>query len=418
MVGLGDSIGEGVQSADASSRTQPSSYLTWIAKQMGVPFTLPLIKGGAFTSVATVRGRTRIDPTLAASNLAVSGADVNSLLNQQAGTPITTETDLVLQPRTGSQMQIAAALKSPFNVCWIGNNDVLGAVLAFDQLDATQMTPVPQFTADYATIVQQLKSTGGRVLLGNIPDVTNIGFLFGPKDLTAFLGSDFGLPQGSYTTLPTMLLIKIGIDDGSILQNPNYVLDPGEIQSIQQRLGTFNQIIASDAAAAGIPVVDIHGLFQQYTQNPPVIGGVTLTTRYLGGIFSLDGVHPSNIGHAFAANAFIATANGAFGSHIPLLSDQALTQILLADPFVDFNGNLKVRGRPLAGTLETLGPFLGISGDFSDLLSVAGQVDASLGPRFMQKYFALTGRNPQTRWTRQDAIEALRTVFALERWKR
>src|SRR5579885_1721663 len=104
LIGLGDSIGEGVQSADASYRTQPYTYLNWIARQMGVPFTLPLHHGGALTTIYAGTGRTRLDPTLAASNLAVSGADVDSLLNQQATQPVTTETDLVLEPRTGSQM--------------------------------------------------------------------------------------------------------------------------------------------------------------------------------------------------------------------------------------------------------------------------------------------------------------------------
>ena len=47
-VALGDSLGEGVQSADASYRTQPFSYPNLIAAQMGVNFPLPLIKGGAF----------------------------------------------------------------------------------------------------------------------------------------------------------------------------------------------------------------------------------------------------------------------------------------------------------------------------------------------------------------------------------
>ncbi|HZT30296.1 MAG TPA: SGNH/GDSL hydrolase family protein [Bryobacteraceae bacterium] len=418
LIGLGDSIGEGVQSADASYRTQPYTYLNWIARQMGVPFPLPLIQGGALTTIESVTGRTRLDPTLAASNLAVSGADVDSLLNQQATQPVTTETDLVLEPRTGSQMQIAVSLKSPFTVCWIGNNDVLGAILAFDQLDASQMTSVPQFTADFAQIVAQLSTTGGKVVFGNIPDVTNIGFLFGPQDLVNFLGSDFGLPQGSYTTLPTMLLIKLGLFDGSILQNPNFVLSSSEVQTIQQRLVTFNQTIAVDAAQAHMPVTDIHALFQYYGQHPLTIAGVTLTDRYLGGLFSLDGVHPSNIGHAVAANAFLTTANAAFGLHIPLISNATLVQVLLADPFVDFNHDLRVRGRPFAGLLETLGPFLGISGDFADTGLPGPKIDRTLGPRFMRRYFELTGRDPNSAWSRQDAIEAMRRILGLERWKR
>ena len=397
MIGMGDSIGEGVQSADASWRTQPHSYLNLIAAKAGAAFPLPLIKGGPFTIIFSVRGRTRIQPNLAAANLAVSGADVHSILYDAASTPITTETDLVLSPRTGSQMDIAAASQAPFIVCWIGNNDVLGAVLAFDQLDATQMTPLADFTADYATLVSRLQATGAKVVLGNIPDVSNIGFLFNRQDLIHFTGSDFGLPDGSYTSLVAMLLLKMGLADATLLQNPAWVLDPSEVQAIQARVTAINQVIAQDAAAAGMPVVDIHSIFQSMGQNPPVILGVPLSTHFLGGLLSLDGVHPSDIGHALAANAFIATANQAYGMNIPQYSLAELQQIMLRDPFIDWDGDYQVAGRPLAGLLETLGPALGISGDFNNAPSARPQVDPSLAPAFM----------------RQGVIAALRHVLRL-----
>ena len=43
MLGMGDSIGEGVQSADASLRTQHFSYLAFLARQIDVP--LPCNRG-------------------------------------------------------------------------------------------------------------------------------------------------------------------------------------------------------------------------------------------------------------------------------------------------------------------------------------------------------------------------------------
>src|SRR2546428_528707 len=109
---LGDSLGEGVQSADSTYRTQPFGYPNRIAGQLRVSFPLPLIKGGAFTVVGSVRGRTRVDPTVEGSNLAVAGADSTSILNDRAGTPIDRETDLVLLPRIGSQVEIAESLQS------------------------------------------------------------------------------------------------------------------------------------------------------------------------------------------------------------------------------------------------------------------------------------------------------------------
>jgi hypothetical protein len=91
-----------------------------------------------------------------------------------------------------------------------------------------------------------------------------------------------------------------------------------------------------------------------------------------------------------------------------------LAAIVKHDPFIDFQGNLKVRGRPYAGLLETLGPYLGISGDFADGILKPG-IHAALGQTFMRNYFAATGRDPNTAWTRTDAVEAMRQIFRLQK---
>ncbi len=421
MLGMGDSIGEGVQSADASWRTQPFSYLNFLARQIGVPFSLPLIKSKLLGVVGDTSTRSRLVPFLAASNLAVSGANVSSLLNDRAGATneneIDSETDLVLFPRLGSQIEIAEAAGSPFIVCWIGNNDALSAVTSFDQLDASQMTSVEEFSTDFTELAQRLDALGSAVVFANIPDVSRIGFLVDRQDLMKFLGSDFGLPEGDFTSIVVMLLIRLGLDDGSLLKDPNFVLDASEVELIQQRIEAFNQIIEDAASTIGMPVVDVNALFDAIAENPPVIFGVTIMDRYLGGFFSLDGVHPSNIGHALLADAFIKTINAHFQTNIPPISVTDLIRIFLTDPFVDKDGDGKVRGRPGAGLLETLGPFLGISGDKDDFTPdrfVAG-IDENLGKQFTERFLTLQGKDLQvaSEWDTQDAIEAFRYIFGL-----
>jgi len=50
------------------------------------------------------------------------------------------------------------------------------------------------------------------------------------------------------------------------------------------------------------------------------VGGVTLTSEYAtGGLFSLDGVHPSTIGYALIANELIKLMNKNFSWDIPLV---------------------------------------------------------------------------------------------------
>ena len=118
------------------------------------------------------------------------------------------------------------------------------------------------------------------------------------------------------------------------------------------------------------------------------------------------------------ANAFIDGINSGFGKVIPSLSQDMLDNVFLADPFVDKNGNGKVRGRPGAGLLETLGPFLGISGDREEILTKRERslAYAASGRRFVEKYLILKGEDPRkaSLWTRDDAIEAFKEILGIQ----
>ncbi len=52
--------------------------------------------------------------------------------------------------------------------------------------------------------------------------------------------------------------------------------------------------------------------------------------------------------------------------NIPPISQSTMEAIFLTDPFVDKDGDGKVTGRFGTGFLETMGPFIGISGDADD----------------------------------------------------
>lgn len=426
MVGMGDSIGEGVQSADANLRTQPYSYLNFIAGQMGIHFPLPLIRSSPVGVIGDTTFRSRVWPHVRGLNLSVSGADVNSLLYEGADAlnegQIDSETDLVLFPRLGSQMEVGESIGAPLAVCWIGNNDVLSAALSFDELDASQMTSEDEFKRDFWDIAERLGTLGGDVVFANIPDVTNIGFLIDRQDLIRFLGDDFDFPEGYYTSIVVMLLIRLGLDDGNLLKNPDFVLDAGEVEKMQGRIEAFNAIIEEAASSIGAPVVDINALFDDANETPPTFFGIPVTPRFLGGIFSLDGVHPSNIGHAVAANAFIETINSHFTIDIPPISQGELELIFLGDPSQDKDGDCRVSGRFGAGLLETLGPLLGISGDKNDFIPdpYPLRIDPSLGEQFIREFLTLHGkdRDRASQWDTRDAIEAFREIFGVKIFER
>ena len=81
-------------------------------------------------------------------DLAVVTGTLIDILNEQADGIIDEEVDLVLAPRTGSQIEIAEQMTPSLIVCWAGNSDVLGTVTSFDQLDASQLISVADYSGE------------------------------------------------------------------------------------------------------------------------------------------------------------------------------------------------------------------------------------------------------------------------------
>ena len=384
---------------------------------------LPYIVSGPLGVVGDTSVRHRLFPYTKSSNLAVSGADSWSVLHDRAlatsPQAISSETELVLFPRTGSQIEIVEALQPETVLCWIGNNDVLSAVLASDQLNATRlaalMTSPQDFEANYRELLSRLSQSARRVVLADIPDVTDIAYLLDTEDLERILGPGRYLDQGSRTTVATLFMILLGFENPSTFQNPDYVLDAAETAIVQERTGALNAIIHTVAEEFGFPVANISAKFSEYAQNPPVYAGVPITRRYLGGLFSLDGAHPSNIGHALAANEFLSTLQSRYGWNVAQLSESTLNDIAARDPFVDVDGDGRVRGRPLAGMLETIAPPLGISGDVEDSFAprAAQQVSDEDRQRALSLLEAL--RDPSRRgaavWSQNEIRQVILNLF-------
>jgi len=373
VVGIGDSIGEGVQAADAAWQTQVYSYLNLVGYQIGYPLTLPYIQSDLFGIVGNPQGRVRLFPDDINTNVAVSGATTNSLLYERANAPtqsqISNETELVLFPRQQTQMEFVESAMPVLIFCWIGNNDVLSAATAFGNMNASQLTPADEFERDYIAMVDRLGAlvinNDSKVVFANIPDVTSIGFLVDRAAAEALTGFPVALPEGHYTSILGVLIMKL-LGNASLVADPNFVLDAVEVAAIEDRTQVFNGIIQREANRIGMPVVDVSAKFSEFIANPPVISGKPLTRNILGGLFSLDGVHPSNIGHALITNEFIKTINQAFNVAVPEISAEVLNYYFLLDPSIDKDGDGKATGRLGVGLVETLAFLFGLTGDTND----------------------------------------------------
>jgi len=221
-----------------------------------------------------------------------------------------------------SQVEWAEALQPTTVLVWIGNNDALNAAIAGTP---AALTPVTEFEAAYSNLVKRLAATGATIVVANIPDVSVIPYVV-PVPTAASL---FNVPLPVFTTalgvstndfinldnLPTAAAILQGAMAGPLTDSE--FLTAAEIQQIRDATTQFNQIIATQAAANGAVLVDVNAFLNQLDRHGLAVGGHRLTTEFLGGIFSLDGIHPSNTGAAATANYFIKTMNRKAAAHIP-----------------------------------------------------------------------------------------------------
>ena len=356
LVVVGDSLSAGFQNGSLLAAQQPHGYASLVAAQAGVELPLPLIAAPGIPNVLTLvdpgpppviapapgASTGRLDPFVQTMNLAVPGATVQDALTTRPDFLFDDLTDLVLGLPglfggiARSQVEWAEGLAPTAILVWIGNNDALGAALAGD---AALLTPAADFEAAYGEVLDRLAATGATLVVANIPDVTVIPFLTSAEDVAALvglplaaLGPLLGIGPGDFVTPDAFGLI--GAILWGFITGPlpgNVVLDAAEVAAIRAAIADFNAVIAAQAEAKGAALVDIHGFLERTRARGIVVGGQRLTTGYLGGLFSLDGIHPTNTGYAVIANEFIEALDRHFAAGIPPVT---VREIQWADPLV------------------------------------------------------------------------------------
>ncbi len=392
---LGDSLTAGFQSDSLIDTSQPTGWAPLLAAQVGFPIALPLIAPpGAPNQITlvhlvpltlgTLPGTTtgRDNFALQPSDVAVPGALTNDVLNT---VPLLNPTagqqqlnQLVLgYPGFGygvelSQAQQAAKANPTTIFLWIGNNDVL---VADETGMPSSMTTLANFTAQYQQLINYLEeNTNAHLVIANIPDVTAVPYLTPAAEVLEETSLETGAPV---TTLSEVLgivpgdlvnptgtaeipLILSGQQAGPITDSG--VLSAAEQVTVRAQVTAFNQVIAEDAQAAGATLVDINALFAQTTAKGITENGIPGTSAFLGGVFSLDGIHPTNTGYAVIANKFIDTINASLGK---TYAEVNVAAIAAADPlYPPYPGHHFVKGHVVPripeevnkSILEILGP--------------------------------------------------------------
>ena len=95
-----------------------------------------------------------------------------------------------------------------------------------------------------------------------------------------------------------------------------HVLTKAEVAEVKVATDAYNATIKSIADAKGLAFVELKGVTDRLASGGIVYNGFTTTSAFVtGGMFSLDGVHPSPRGYAIIANLFTDAINVKFGSN-------------------------------------------------------------------------------------------------------
>jgi hypothetical protein len=250
--------------------------------------------------------------------------------------------DYVVRGR-GTILSEVASLRPTFVSFEIGSNEVLGPAVSGN--DRLVFTP-----AEFAGLLHQTldglaqAAPNAKLAIFNVPDVTTIPFCttfswvaldtsglpspligpdsssrrLGPSDRVLLTAAD-SLALGTGFAPGTRSYLTGAMGNGRPLPG-SMVLSATEVANLKLAVVAYNQAIHSEAAARGAALADLNGLLEQLATTGIDFRGVHYDSEFLvGGVFSLDGVHPNDFGHGLLCNALIRAVNATFGSTIPLV---------------------------------------------------------------------------------------------------
>jgi GDSL-like Lipase/Acylhydrolase len=367
---IGDSLSAGFMNGSLLDSQQPNGWASLVAKQANFSLALPLIASPGVPAVLELSSLGpppviqqafgisigRSDPLTQPYDLAVPGHLLNDVINTGPVLIPTSDQELITNLVLGfplgdtkSQMNEAIALNPTAIFVWAGNDD---ALQADESGSPSSMTAAATFAQEFTQLLSTLHSqTKATLIVGNIPDVTEIPYLTPAATVIATVATETGLSQAQVAA-------DLGIADGDLVNatgesevetaisqikqgktsTPTPLTDSGflsvsEIAQVQSTINAYNSAISAEVAAVGGILVDIHSYFQTL-QSGITINNYNATTAFLGGLFSLDGVHPSNTGYALIANQYIDALNSSVKTNITQVNVSA---VAAADPLFGLN---------------------------------------------------------------------------------
>lgn len=352
---IGTSISMGWASNGVYEGSQRTSWVAMLGDRTGAPFTVPLIESPGCTSplVAplgefrrlsgeSAAGSTTCAPnvagvTLPSGNVGIAGAT--------AGHAVVARPELVgaaapwyarVLPQGQTQLTAALAQNPTLVTVELGGNEVLNGSSGL-VLDGVTIVPLANFIAPYTAILNAL--AGRKAVLVGLPDdVRNMPMVRHASEIWAdredFAALNVAV-QASCETSDTWITVSlktlriVAAAAASPAPVPyscenaagiDYVLTPADVQTLNQRMADMNAFIRAEAAARGLAYTTLGEIFDR----PGIKGRYSvmtqLTSAHPYGVWvSLDGVHPSPLGHRFLARAAANAVQETYG--VSLLPD-------------------------------------------------------------------------------------------------
>ena len=366
FVVAGDSLSAGYQNSQLIDSGQVHGYANVIATQAGVSLNLPLLPPPGYPQITIIQGHavdTGFDQTPFGALLhkphtldfAVPGFTLAALVGLQPFCnpnpadqfyPIEVMASKILNPTCSTnpptELLEAATQRPTTAILWVGSNDALFSLL-FGMLP----TDPAVFSGLHGLAATTMANASGHLVMANIPDVTLTAYLTSVPKLAAilnrpvpFVESKLGLNSSDMVTPYAFPLIQAMGSSLTALPDSDsqgpVVIRAATLATIRADVILYNAAIASEAAATDATLVDIYSLINELAANGVVVGSQKLTTNFMGGLFSLDGVHPTNTGYAIIANEFIKTMNQSLHTDIPYVD---VAQVSKTDPLIFPDGN-------------------------------------------------------------------------------
>ena len=356
---MGTSLTAGFESGGLVDHHQVHGYAALFARQAGSsPFTLPTISANGIPPLLRIvslspliisnAGRTTGSPTnfaqpTAYHDMGVPGAiladcaDSTLYYGGLPGRP-STMFDLIVRHR-GTILEQVASLSPTFVSLEYGANEILGPAT---NGSGTVFPDPASFQGLLHLTLHGVQSAvpNAQIVIFTVPDVPTIPYFttFPPFTVDVATGAPVPLigPNGPLTPGDRVLLdaaADMAGGNGFPANGYNYVnpaapgtgqpltdaevLSAAEAAQITSAVNGYNDAIRAEAAIVGAAVVDFHALLQTAATVGLPYQGTLYHAGFLGGLFSLDGVHPTDLGYGFMANAMIDAVNAAFGSSVP-----------------------------------------------------------------------------------------------------